>query len=59
MINEISKELFEDYVEIQRSGMYNMITDAAFVIAELGCSKSEYITIIRHYSELSEKFGII
>lgn len=55
---EVSKELVQRYEEIRSSGEYNMFTDAAQVIEELGCSKDEYAYILKNYSELMKHYNI-
>jgi hypothetical protein len=51
---EITKEQFEQYLEVQKSGMYNMLDDRARLMTEL--TKEEYLTIIMNYDELSKKY---
>ena len=54
---EISKEMFQKYIKVQASGRYNMITEARFVMNEIGASKAEYLAILENYSDLRKKFG--
>ena len=50
----ISKEDFEDYLEVQQSGMYNMISPDAIMAS--GLDRNVYMEILSNYSELKEKF---
>jgi methionine salvage enolase-phosphatase E1 len=45
-------DYFDHYLKIQKSGKYNMITDARYVIAEIGCTFDEYVFMIENYKEL-------
>ena len=51
---DITKEDFEDYVEVQESGMYNMLSPDAIMAS--GLDRNVYMEIISNYSELKEKF---
>ena len=52
----ITKEQFEAYVRVQKSGVTNMF--AIKVVMELtGLTKEEVLTIMRDYEKLSEKFA--
>ena len=51
----ITKEDFEDYLEVQKSGMYNMMSPDA--ITATGLDKETYMSILSDYSELKERFG--
>ena len=50
----ITREDFEDYLEVQKSGMYNMLSPDAIMAS--GLDKNVYMEIISNYSELKEKF---
>ena len=50
----VSKEDFEDYLEVQSSGMYNMMSPDAIMAS--GLDRNVYMEIISNYSELKEKF---
>lgn len=45
-------DYFDHFLKIQKSGMYNMITDARYVINEIGCTFDEYVFMIANYEEL-------
>ena len=51
----VTKEDFEDYLEVQKSGMYNMMSPDA--IMATGLDEEIYMSIISDYSELKERFG--
>jgi len=51
---EISKEQFQQYRNVQDSGMYNMFDPNARLCTDL--SKNEWIDIMKNYSELRDKY---
>ena len=51
---EITKKEWKAYKDVQNSGLYNMFEPDA--IRETGLDKETYMTIIKNYSELEEKF---
>ena len=51
---EISSEQFQEYRDVQDSGLYNMFDPNARAMTSL--SKDEWIHILKHYSELKEKY---
>lgn len=51
----VTKEDFEDYLEVQKSGVYNMMSPDA--IMATGLDKDTYMSILSDYSELKERFG--
>jgi len=51
---EISKEQFQQYRNVQDSGMYNMFDPNARACTDL--SKNEWIDIMKNYSELRDKY---
>ena len=55
-MSEITKEQFDKYVEVQRSGATNMFN--VHVVAELsGLRVGDVITIQQNYMKLSERYG--
>lgn len=52
----ISKNTFLRYVEVQNSGIYNMVMDARAAANEIGISLDDYFLIIKNYSELRERY---
>jgi hypothetical protein len=48
-----TKKEFLQYVAVQNSGKYNMITEARMAASEAGLSLDTYLQIIRNYSRLS------
>lgn len=52
----ICEVLFSEYMKIQASGAYNMLTDAPVVANALGIDLSTYIEILRNYSALLKEF---
>ena len=51
---DITKEDFEDYLKVQSSGLYNMLSPDAIMAS--GLDRNVYMEIISNYSELKEKF---
>ena len=54
MAIDITKEKFDKYVKIQKDGKYNMFDPRAREMTSL--SRSEWIYILKNYSELKEKY---
>ena len=54
-MTEITQEQFEAYVDVQMSGVTNMI-DVKTVGQLSGLEKEEIMTIMQSYSELKEKY---
>ena len=52
---DITKEKFDEYVTVQKSGMFNMFDPRASEMTTL--SKDEWGTIMREYEKLSEAWG--
>lgn len=50
----VTKEDFEAYLEVQQSGMYNMMSPDAIMAS--GLDRNVYMEILSNYSELKEKF---
>ena len=55
-MSEITKEQFEAYVDVQMSGVTNMI-DVKTVGNLSGLEKEQILTIMKNYSELKEKYN--
>lgn len=53
MVSELD---FKSYVEVQYSGMFNMIMDAGQAMAMMGVDKDTYFKIIGHYDELVKMY---
>ena len=51
---EISKEQFQQYRNVQDEGMFNMFDPNARACTDL--TKNEWISIIKNYDELSDKY---
>ena len=47
---------FYNYVVVQYSGEFNMITEGSFVCGIIGISYDEYWDIIENYGELIKKY---
>ena len=47
---------FYNYVVVQYSGEFNMITEGSFVCGIIGISYDEYWDIIENYTELVKKY---
>ena len=54
-MEEITKEQFEAYVDVQESGVTNMF-DVKTVSQLSGLEKEEIMTIMKSYGELKEKY---
>lgn len=54
-IKEINKEQFESYVEIQESGITNMM-NVRYVSDLTGLTRDECIYIMQNYTELSKLY---
>lgn len=52
----ITKEHFLRYVEVQKSGKYNMITEMVLASKEANLTIKQYLEIIKNYSQLKEKY---
>ncbi len=52
--SDITKEEWTAYRNVQDGGMYNMFDPDA--VRETGLDKETYMTIIKNYSELKEKY---
>lgn len=54
-MNNISKELFDKFLKLQRSGIMNM-TDIERGAKLIKCTEDQYETIIWNYTDLKNKF---
>jgi len=52
---DITKEKFDEYVTVQKSGMFNMFDPRAREMTTL--TKSEWSTIMKEYEKLDEAWG--
>ena len=55
VINEITREMFEEYKDIQASGEYNMLSPQARDMSSM--DKRQWFVIIKNYNELEVKYG--
>ena len=55
IINEITKEMFEEYKDIQASGKYNMLSPQAREMSSI--NKRQWYVIITTYYELERKYS--
>ena len=53
---DITKDQFEAYVRVQKSGVTNMF-DLRNVTALTGLNKNQCVTIMENYNELKEKYS--
>ena len=58
-----SKEQFEAYVEVQKSGVTNMwdidyVIQLAEIQSQVAITKEHCFYIMKHYGELREEYGI-
>ena len=51
---EITREQWDSYVEVQKSGMHNMLSPDA--VRAAGLDKEDYFLIIDNYEELDDYF---
>jgi len=56
MENTITKEKFESYLSVQKSGVTNMF-DAKMVSQLSGLNKNEIFDIMENYGKYNEEFG--
>ena len=54
-INEITREMFEEYKDIQASREYNMLSPQAREMSSM--DKRQWFAIIKNYNELEVKYG--
>ena len=52
--NDVTKEEWKAYRDVQDGALYNMYTPEA--VRETGLDKETYFTIIKNYSALKEKY---
>ena len=55
VINEITREMFEEYKDIQASGEYNMLSPQAREMSSM--DKRQWFAIIKNYNELNIKYS--
>ena len=55
IINEITREMFEEYKNIQASGEYNMLSPQARDMSSM--DKRQWYAIIKNYDELEKKYS--
>ena len=55
IINEITREMFEEYKDIQASGEYNMLSPQAREMSSM--DKRQWYAIIKNYDELEKKYS--
>ena len=53
--NEITREMFEEYKNIQASGEYNMLSPQAREMSSM--DKRQWYAIIKNYDELERKYS--
>tara|TARA_R110002020_G_scaffold424735_2_gene633981 strand:+ start:826 stop:1002 length:177 start_codon:yes stop_codon:yes gene_type:complete len=54
-MEDITKEDFEAYKDVQESGVTNMF-DISVVIELSGLERNQVLTIMKHYDDLTEKY---
>ena len=55
VVNEITREMFEEYKDIQASGEYNMLNPQAREMSSM--DKRQWFAIIKNYNELNIKYS--
>ena len=55
-----TKKMVQMFEKLRSSGKHNMLTSDAYewMHEKTGCSKDEYMSIIKNYEELMKKHGI-
>ncbi len=53
-----TREQFEAYVKVQRSGRWNMLMNAEEAAREAGLDLDTYFDVIKNYSKLAAKFKV-
>ena len=53
-MSEVTEKEFKAFLKVQKSGMYNMYDPEA--IRKTGLDKDTYITVMKNYSTLKEKY---
>ncbi len=54
-MEDITKEDFEAYKDVQNSGVTNMF-DISVVVELSGLERNQVLTIMKHYNDLTEKY---
>ncbi len=54
-MEDITKEDFEAYKDVQNSGVTNMF-DISVVVELSGLERNQVLTIMKHYDNLTEKY---
>ena len=52
-----TKEEFESYKEVQKTGMFNMVTQWFLAAHYANLDQETYWQIIKNYNALAEKYG--
>lgn len=52
----VTEEEFRRYVNVQKGGYYNMLTEAGMAMEDAGLDRDTYFAIINNYNELSQKY---
>tara|TARA_R100000654_G_scaffold57691_1_gene84271 strand:- start:215 stop:388 length:174 start_codon:yes stop_codon:yes gene_type:complete len=55
ILNEITKEMFKEYKDVQESGEFNMLDPRAR--AKTSLDKNQWYAIISNYNELEVKYS--
>ena len=55
-LEQITRQDFENYESIRRSGRFNMVTECGTVMAIMGVDTATYVAIQKHYGELQAKY---
>ena len=53
-----TREQFEAYVKVQRSGHWNMLMNAEEAAREAGLDLDTYFEVIKNYSKLAAEFKV-
>ena len=55
-MDEITKQEFDKYEVVRRSGLFNMIMNAHDAMLAAGLHRDKYMEIQKNYAALKEKF---
>lgn len=56
MTNEITRDEFEAYEKVRRSGKFNMIMEATDAADAAGLDRDRYMLVIKNYTSLAQVY---
>ena len=54
-MKDITRDEWEEYIRVQKTGFYNMLSPDA--VRSSGLDKDTYFDILKNYDKYEEKFG--